>query len=328
MRVAIAGTGRIAVKLFKALSSSSHEVVSVVQNGRRVQGVQRVIRPAVARLFRSGTMIGLAKRHGLPIIWIDTMDDAELAPLREIAPDLLLVGGFSIILKEPLLSLPKVGCMNVHSSLLPRHRGPNPFCGAIASGDAETGVTFHCMEGGIDTGDIVAQFSFPLDAQDTMMSVFRRASDLAGKHVEDVLDTIARDGLVGAPQDEALAMYEKKLTGDDVWVRWEDSAESIDRLVRACAPAPMPRFLHRGHVVSIARTHFDPTPVDEAPGTVLQNHGYAIIATGEGRLFTDVAYAKAPVPWIWPAPWLRPAVGERLESRVIYDVKNGEHNES
>jgi methionyl-tRNA formyltransferase len=328
MRIALAATGRFAANIFHAVADSSHEVVAIVRSGRRVHGMQRTIRPALAHFFGSRSALGIAKRHHLPIVWIDEMNDVELAPLRDVAPDLLLVASFSVILKAPILSLPKLGCLNVHSSLLPRHRGANPFGAAIAAGDEETGVTFHAMEEGIDTGDIIAQYPFPLDERDVMMSAFHRASDLAGDRIVEVLDKIEKDGLVGTPQEEALASYDKKMGPDDMWIRWDDSAESIDRMVRAYAPSTMPRFLHRGHVVRIARSNFDPEPVDEAPGTVLQNHGYAVIATGKGLLFMHVAYAKAPVPWIWPAPWLRPAVGEQLSSRANVGDDASEEGES
>ena len=142
MRVAFAGTGLMGVQLLMAIVESSHEVVAVVQNGRKTQGLSRRLNPTAASVFLSGSNVaGAAKRLRIPIVWIDRMEAPELAPLHELAPDLLLVGGFGIILKAPLLSLPTLGCLNCHPSLLPRHRGPNPFAAVVLAGEvAGTGV--------------------------------------------------------------------------------------------------------------------------------------------------------------------------------------------
>ena len=114
-------------------------------------------------------------------------------------------GGFSVILKAPILRIPKIGCINMHSSLLPRHRGANPFCGAILAGDEETGITFHVIDEGIDTGPIVHQVAFNLGPRDTAYEVYLRACGLAQDHVAAALDFVANYGLEGLPQASAPA---------------------------------------------------------------------------------------------------------------------------
>jgi methionyl-tRNA formyltransferase len=311
MRIVIAGTGRLGASLLRALLSSSHEVVAIVQDGRKTVGAQRWVNPA---RFLGGrhSLAGVAARRGLPTIWIDQMTEEELAPLRRLAPDVLLVGGFGIILKRPLLDLPRVGCVNTHSSLLPRHRGPNPFCAVILAGEKESGVTFHVMEEGIDTGDILDQTTFPVDEDATAYDVYTDACDIAGERVVAVMNRIAREGLHGTRQDPALATYDKKPTLADAWIDWTRLAVEIDRMVRAMSPTPMPRFMHGNTVVYVARTRVDPRPVEAAPGTVLLNRTMPIIATGCGKIRLHVAFARRPFPWLWPAPWTRLAEGERL----------------
>lgn len=313
MRIAFAGTGLMGVHLLMPLVESSHEVVAVVQNGRKTKGLSRRLIPAVAGVFQSGSHVaGAAKRLRLPIVWIDKMTDAELEPLRALAPDLLLVGGFGIILKAPLLSLPKIGCVNCHSSLLPRHRGPNPFAAVVLAGESESGVSFHIMEEGIDTGPIVDQTGFTVTEMDTAYTVYQRSSTLAGERVVAVVDRIAAAGLSGVPQDETVASYDKMIRDDDLVIDWNQPAALIHRKIRACCLSPFARTYYKGDLVHIARANLDPTPVGEPPGTVVGQRPWLTIATGEGTIAVRVAFTRRRVPMIWPAPWSRPALGERV----------------
>lgn len=314
MRIAFAGTGRLGVELLAPLIKSHHEVVAVLQNGRLTKGYQRWILPAVNSLLApSRSVLGLAKRHRIPILWIDRMSDDELAPLEALKPDLLIVGGFGIILKAPLLRLPRLGCVNTHSALLPRHRGPNPFTAVILANESETGVTFHVMDEGIDTGAILEQIHVPVGPRATASDVYRETSIVAGQHVLELIDRIDIEGLKGTPQDATLATYEGKLTVADVCIDWSRPAEEIDRLVRAAVPFLFPRFVCRGRLIYVGRCKFDATPVEAAPGTIIANRPRIRIATGCGTVTLLVAYAMTPFPWLWPAPWTRPAIGAVVE---------------
>lgn len=315
MRIAIAGTGRLGARLIAPLlRSPDHEVVALLQDGRKHRGLRRPAIAAIAPLLGGrDSVVALARRNGVPILWLDRLDDRALAPLRELSPDLILVGGFGIIFKAPLLRLPRLGCVNCHSSLLPRHRGPNPFAAALLQGDAETGVTFHAMTEGIDDGDILDQRAFPLTPADTVLSVYHRACELAGERVLDVVDRIARAGVRGRPQDPGRATYDKKIGDDGAWIDWTLPARDIDRVVRALAPSPMPRLAHGGRIIRVAKVEYSDTPVDAAPGTVIENHPLVRVAAGQGSVRLRVAFLYQPLPWIWPAPWNRPPVGSRVD---------------
>lgn len=313
MRIVVAGSGHLGSSVLAPLLESSHEVVGIVQNGRELRGWRRVCSTAMlSRLGGGNSMLRWAARRHLPVIWIDKMTGDELLPLRALEPDILLVSGFSIILKAPLLRLPRVGCVNMHSSLLPRHRGPNPFAAAILAGDTQTGITFHVMDEGIDTGDILEQAAFDIGENSTMVSVYRQACELASERVVPLMDRIERDGLRGTPQDPAQASYDKKPKVEDAQIDWAAPAEHIERRVRALSPATMPWFMYKGRKISIARADYDNAPVEAAPGTVLEARPPARIATGAGTVRLRIAYIRVPFPWLWPAPWSRPKKGERL----------------
>lgn len=314
MRIAFAGTGRLGVELLTPLLESRHDIVAVLQNGRLTKGYKRKVMPALnGMVMSSRSVLGLARKHRLPIIWVDRMTDDELAPLKALKPDLLLVGGFGIILKAPLLRLPTLGCVNTHSALLPRHRGPNPFTAVILANESETGVTFHVMDEGIDTGAILEQVRVPVGPRATASDVYRETSIVAGQHVLALVDRLEVEGLAGTPQDPALATYEGKLTVPDVCIDWSRPAEDIDRLVRAAVPFLFPRFVCQGRLIYIGRCKYDDTPVDAEPGAIVANRPRIRIATGRGTVTLLVAYSMTPFPWLWPAPWTRPAVGVVVE---------------
>lgn len=314
MRIAIAGSGTLGRCLLEPLLGSRHEVVALVQNGRTTKGLSRLLGPPLAKTFLPRySMLGMARSHNVPLVYIDKMTYEELAPLRALEPDLLIVGGYSIILKEPLLTLPRLGCLNTHSSLLPKHRGPNPFTAVILADDAETGVTFHKMDPGIDTGDIVEQVRMPVPKNSTGGSLYRETSRLAGEHILEVVDRIEAKGLVGTRQNPAEATYDKKLDPREAIIRWERPAVEIDRLVRACTPFSIVRMLFRGHTVFVYKTTFDEKPVDAAPGTVLENVPRVKVATGKGSVVLKTTLCLWPLPIPWPSYMSRPRVGEVLE---------------
>ena len=315
MRIAVVGTGTLSVRMLTPLLASDHEVVAVLLDGRKTRGLSRRLGPLVARFFRGTFSLGgQARRHGIPYYYIDKMTEEEVAPLKGLDLDLIVVGGFSLILKKPLLDVPKIGCVNTHSSLLPKHRGPNPFSAAILAGDTASGVTFHWMDEDIDTGNIIAQFSLPVDENTTMLSLYRDACELAGREVVGVLDAIADGTATGTPQDISQATYEKKLGIADSWIDWHESAEAIDLKIRGMSPQPYVRFRWKGRTVLLHRVTFDPEPVDAAPGTVLANRPTLKVATGCGVVKFRVAFRQKPIPWLWPGFGKRPDVGEVLES--------------
>ena len=315
MRIGIVGSGTLSVKMLLPLLDSKHEVAAVILDGRQTRGFRRWLDPRLARWFRGEFSLGgQARKYEIPIFYIDKMTGEEVAPLEKLRLDLILVGGFSIILKKPLLAIPRLGCINTHSSLLPRHRGPNPFSAAILAGDTETGVTFHWMDEDIDTGDIIAQHKISLDGESTMLGLYREACELAGEKVEGLVTSLEVGDALRLPQPAEAASYEKRLQVADSWIDWAASAESIERQVRGMSPQPYVRFRWRKHAILTHRVTFDPQPVDAPPGTVLANRPLVKIATGEGTVALRVAFRQKPFPWIWPAFGSRPDVGEVLPS--------------
>lgn len=314
MRILVAGSGRLGVSVMEPLLGSRHEVVGLMQNGRLTPGWKRPSVLLGAQIFPSReNPVRLALRSGLPVLWLDRMDGEGLSALRALEPDLIVSCGFGIIFKRALLDIPTVGCLNVHSSLLPKHRGPAPFAYVILDEEKETGVTFHAMDEHIDTGDILLQAAFALTPMDTAMTVYRKACEVARERIVEVVDRIAEEGLQGTPQIRDGASYDKKLTEEQVLVRWDRPAAELERMVRGCIPYAYPWFRYRGRVVRIARATSDPMPVEDAPGTVLETRPTVKVATGHGTLSIHVAFCNLLIPWQWPMPGMRPRRGEVLD---------------
>jgi methionyl-tRNA formyltransferase len=309
MRIAIAGSGWFAASAALPLLDSHHQIVAVIQNGRRIRGVGRVVGPLLS--FSPASLCGLARmgrRHGIPTVWLDSMNEHELAPLEALKPDVVVVAGFSIILKPGLLGLPRLGCLNIHPSLLPRHRGPNPFAAAVLAGERESGVSFHQMDAGIDTGPIFAQYAFPLGPRETAESVYRKACAAVGEHMVEVLDHLEQ-GLAPQEQDESLASYDKRPSDEQRMLDWRQPAEYLDRQVRAFSTFNPAWFRLGQRKVYVTAACADHRPVSAPPGTILQTGPCLRVATGEGSLRVVRALRSS---LRWPAPWTRLRKGDVL----------------
>ena len=315
MRIAMTGSGMMAMFMTRAIIDSGHELVAVIDNGRTIKGAKRWLNPLLASIFTPNAQVNaVARKRRVPIIYIDKMTEEELAPLAATKPDLILVGGFSIILKKPIIQLPRIGCVNCHSSLLPKHRGPNPFQAAILAGETETGITYHIIDEGIDTGPIIAQHTIPITNSDTAGSLVRRTSKLAAEMLPELLQQIERDGLTAIKQPPGEGSYDKKLTDEELYLRWDEPAEYLERKVRACFPYTMARFKYRGDTVFATRVKAYEKETGKEPGTITAVRPYIRVATGNGTLAVMLGYRKQfPLPWFWPGFFWRPPVGDRLE---------------
>ena len=282
MRIVVAGTGRLGVAVMAPLIEAGHEIVALLLNGRGTRGWRRALYVVESRLMpKAESPVALAVSRGIPMLWLDRMDEAELARIAALNPELIITCGFSVILKKPLLALPSIGCINVHSSLLPAHRGPTPFTQTVLLGEETAGMTVHLTDEGIDTGDMLAQDSFEVEPQDTGLTVYRKGAAVAREMIVEVVERIEREGLRGWPQPPG-GSYERKLETKDLRIVWSKRAVEIDRLLRAVHPFQYAWFAHRGRAVRVMEGWNEGVEVREEPGVVVANRPYVKVATGEG----------------------------------------------
>ena len=277
MRVLFIGTGDIGLPTLRwLLADSRHEVVGVVTQPDKPAGRKLVLAPPATKL--------LALEHGVPVLQPVKIRHA-VEELRALDADVAVVIAYGQILSRAVLDTPRLGCLNIHASLLPKYRGAAPIQAPIKAGDSETGVTLMFMDEGLDTGDILLTVRTPLDGSETGGSLHDRLAELAPSALEQALDFLASGNPPRIPQDSAHATHVGKLNRADGRIDWSQSAEAIARTLRAYDPWPGSHTLINGSTLKIFRA----TPHPEitgcpVPGTVLDSHGTLLIACGSGAL--------------------------------------------
>ena len=226
MRIVFIGTGEIGVPTLRALLNSEHEVVAVVtQPDKPVGREQRIEPPPIKKALRSArTHRGDAKPIHLQPARIK--DPQAIEEIRGCTPDVIVVAAYGQILPRDVLEIPRLACLNLHASLLPRWRGAAPIQAAIAAGDTETGITVMYMAEGLDTGDILLQRSVEILPNDTGGSLHDRLAQIAPEALLQSLRMVAAGNAPRIPQDNACATYAPKLKREHGLIDWSESARS------------------------------------------------------------------------------------------------------
>ncbi|MGA0342675.1 MAG: methionyl-tRNA formyltransferase [Arenicellales bacterium] len=242
MRIAFAGTPDFAVPCLNALSNAGVDLLAVYTQPDRPAGRGRNLRACAVK--RAAIDLGIPVRQPATL-------DEETDFLKAGKVDLLIVVAYGVILRRPSLLAPRLGCVNVHASLLPRWRGAAPIQRAIAAGDSQTGISLMQMDEGLDTGPVLAHVSLPIHADDTGQSLHDRLSVLGATLLTTSLDAISSGQLDPAPQALQGATYAHQLSRSESWINWDQRAIQIERSVRAFDPWPLTRSTLNGNVLLI-----------------------------------------------------------------------------
>lgn len=309
MRILFLGTPAFAVPSLEALLRGPDEVVGVVSQPDKPKG--RGLAP------ESPPVVQHARAAGVPIFQPEKLHSAEsLAALRALAPDLAVTAAFGRFLRRSLLELPGSGCLNVHASLLPRHRGAAPVTRAILDGDAWTGITIFRLDEGMDTGPLLLQRFERILPDDTTGSLTARLAILGGAALREACDAIRSGDARFLPQAEELATHAPLLSKDDGRCNFMMPADQCERFVRAMTPWPGASSTVRGQPLRIAGLE----PIDlldhgVPPGEVIGVEPHPVIATRPGsvRLLRVQASGKREMDASEWARGFRLRVGERFE---------------
>lgn len=282
MRLAFAGTGAFGVPTLEALVAAGHEIALVISQPDRPAGrAKELLRPPLA---------AAADRLGLPLFQPERINRADARTrLAEAAPEVLVVVSFGQILRRSVLDVPALGCLNLHGSLLPRHRGASPIQAAILAGDRESGNTVMLMDEGMDTGPMLAQEALPIGPRETAGELHDRLARAGAPLFLRTLEAHAEGRIRAVPQDDALATLCGLVQKEHGRIRWSDPARDIDRLVRAMTPWPgaFTELAVEGAPLRllVLEAEVDPSPVLALPGTVVQAEGERLVlATGKAGL--------------------------------------------
>ena len=232
LRIVFAGTPEFAAEHLKALLDTHHQIIAVYSQPDRPAGRGQKLSPSPVKQ--------LALQHEIPVYQpLSLRDPTAQAELAALAPDLMVVVAYGLILPQVVLDTPRLGCINSHASLLPRWRGAAPIQRAIEAGDSESGVTVMQMEAGLDTGPMLLKACTPIGADDSGGSLHDRLAALGPQAVIEAIDGLATGTLVGEVQDESLATYAHKLNKEEARLDWTRPAVELERLIRAFNPWPI-----------------------------------------------------------------------------------------
>jgi methionyl-tRNA formyltransferase len=274
MRSIFMGSPEFALPALEALTALS-EVAGVVTQPDRPAGRGRTMVPPPVKVQ--------ARKLGLSVIQPETMRAPEvMAQLRAWQPEIIVVTAFGKILRPEVLSLPKLGCLNLHASLLPRHRGAAPIPAAILAGDAETGITLMKMDPGLDTGPILAQKKIFISPEDNAESLSRSLALIAAKILKEYFPVYIRGELSAEPQDDSRATYAPQLKKDEGKLDFRQSAEVLQRKVRAFHPWPGTFALWKGQPLKILDLQPKTFQGEQPPGTTLEYSNYPAVRTADG----------------------------------------------
>ncbi|MGR3927302.1 MULTISPECIES: methionyl-tRNA formyltransferase [Pseudocitrobacter] len=278
LRIIFAGTPDFAARHLDALLSSEHQVVGVFTQPDRPAGRGKKLMPSPVKV--------LAEEKGVPVFQPVSLRPQENQQLvADLQADVMVVVAYGLILPKAVLDMPRLGCINVHGSLLPRWRGAAPIQRSLWAGDTQTGVTIMQMDVGLDTGDMLHKLSCPITADDTSGSLYDKLADLGPQGLLHTLAQLAAGTAKPEVQDEALVTYAEKLSKEEARVDWSLSAAQLERCIRAFNPWPMSYIVIDEQPVKIWQASVINTPTNAVPGTILEANRQGIqVATGEGIL--------------------------------------------
>ncbi len=278
LNIVFAGTPAFAAVALDALLASRHNVSVVYTQPDRPAGRGRKLRPSAVK--------EMALAHDIEVRQpVSLKPEQQQAALRALTPDIMVVVAYGLILPAEILTIPRLGCINIHASLLPRWRGAAPIQRAILAGDRESGVTIMQMDEGLDTGDMLVKRRCPIDDEDNAQALHDRLAALGGEAMLEALDLLAGGGAEPEKQDDRLACYAAKLSKAEALLDWQRPAVELDRQVRAFNPWPVAQASMGESMMRIWQAKVLVQSVDAPPGMVVAASKEGIdVATGTGIL--------------------------------------------
>lgn len=283
MRLIFLGTPKFALPSLRALSEAGYKPLAVVTRPDKPKGRGLRLEPPPVAL--------LARELGIEVSQPSSpKEEGFFEKVKALEPDLLAVVAYGHILKKNILDLPKMGCVNLHASLLPKYRGAAPINWAILRGEKETGVSTMLMNEKMDEGDILLQETVGIGEEETAGELAERLSEIGANLLVETVTRIEAGKAQGIPQDHTQASVAPKLSPEMRWVEWAKPAREIANLVRGLASEPGARSLFRDHPLKVITVRVvDEATASKAPGTVqdLRKGKGPVVSTGAGAVLLE-----------------------------------------
>ena len=262
LKVVFAGTPDFAAIALQALINSPHDVIAVYTQPDRPAGRGRKLQASPVKKT--------ALENNIPVYQPESLKgDAEQQALKELNADVMIVAAYGLILPQAVLDTPKMGCLNIHASLLPRWRGAAPIQRAILAGDNETGITIMQMNAGLDTGDMLSTSTCPINIDETGGSLHDKLAELGASNLLTTLYDLQAGKITPVVQDDALATYAHKLDKQEAQLNWHQNAQQLYNQVRAFNPWPVAFFMVDDKAVRVWQSEVIQEHSDKPPGTIL-----------------------------------------------------------
>jgi methionyl-tRNA formyltransferase len=318
MRIVFMGSPAFSLPTIRLLHESPHDLIAVVTQPDKPAGRGRKPQPPAAKVF--------AEEHGIAVLQpANVSSPLSVERLRALEPDVIVVAAYGQILRERVLEIPKRGSLNVHASLLPRHRGASPVAAAILAGDAVTGVTIMEVVRALDAGPMVAKVEVPIDPRDTAGTLEAKLAEAGAALLMEVLEPWADGRITPLPQDDATSTFAPMIRRSDALIDWSLPAQEIWRRVRAFNPWPVAYTRFGGEELRILHAWPLEAETGDPPGTVtgvapLPSESGAtgaapVVQTGKGglALITVQLEGKRALPAADFARGRRDFAGARLD---------------
>jgi methionyl-tRNA formyltransferase len=278
LNIVFAGTPAFAVPALESLLRSGHRVVAVYTQPDRPAGRGRRLQVSPVK--------DCALHHGIPIEQPLTLrDDSVREQLASYQVDVMVVVAYGLILPPAVLGIPRLGCLNIHASLLPRWRGAAPIQRALLAGDRQTGVGIMQMEAGLDTGPVFIERAVDIAPRDTAGSLHDKLAALGADALLEALERLIAGTLQPRPQSDVGVTYARKVMKEEAVIDWSKPALEIDRLIRAFNPVPGAETSWHGQQLKVWQAEATDLEGDASPGKVVAADGEGIVvATGSGAL--------------------------------------------
>jgi methionyl-tRNA formyltransferase len=292
MRIIFAGTPPFAAQALEALIAAGHEVLAVFTQPDRPSGRGMKLQPSAVKQA--------ALQHGLPVLQpVSLKSDEVVEQIAGLRADVMVVAAYGLILPARILALPRLGCVNIHASLLPRWRGAAPIQRAIQAGDEQTGICIMQMDEGLDTGAVLLKKSCPIAASDTYGMLHDRLTQIGAVAIVEALSLLARGAVKPAPQSEEGANYAQRISKEETFLDWGASAAELARRVRSFNPSPVARTTWQGETLKIWQASALPAAASGAPGTLMDMGPKGIqVACGQGSLLLEVLQRAGGKPQV------------------------------
>ena len=311
MKIIFAGTPDFAATHLQALiQDGRHSVVAVYTQPDRPAGRGKKLKASPVKL--------LAEQHSLPVCQPASLKASEQQGLlAEFGADLMVVVAYGLILPQAVLDIPRLGCINVHGSILPRWRGAAPIQRAIEAGDKESGVTIMQMDAGLDTGAMLSISRCPIDPEETSGSLYNKLAELGAAALLDDLERLDKGLAVAVVQDNSQSTYASKIDKTEAQINWSAEAIAIDRRIRAFNPFPAAYSLIDGTRLKVWAASSGPETITGNPGEIIQSDDTGLLVRcGQGSLLlTEIQLAgksRMPVSEMLKSRADLFAVGQRL----------------